>query len=335
MAGASDRLPVSVLTGFLGSGKTTLLSRLVRDPQMAKAAVIINEFGEVGLDHLLVEKADENTVLMESGCLCCTMRSDIIDTLRDLDSRRARGEVTEFDRIVIETTGLADPAPILHTLMTDPLVTGRFRLAGVAATIDSTAVLAQLERHEECVKQAAMADRLIITKTDLSDPQTQAKVRETLRRLNPGAEQIDARSDEFSPSALFEIGPYRADARAAEVARWMDAGDEHTAAHNHLHDHGFSSFAITIEAPVPLDALLRFFERLASTEGEDLLRMKAIVHAIESDRPIVVHGVQHIVYPPTQLKSWPPGDRRTQMVFITQGLSEARVRRLLERTLGH
>ena len=213
----TSRIPVSVLTGFLGSGKTTLLSRLVRDPAMAKAAVIINEFGEIGLDHLLVEKADENTVLMESGCLCCTMRSDIIETLRDLDSRRSRGEVPDFDRVVIETTGLADPAPILHTIMTDPLVAGRFCLAGVVATVDAVLGLQQLARHEESLKQAALADCLVITKADIAEPDEVATLQARLKQLNPGAEQVVSQSSGLDPSLFFSTGPYLAEEKSEQV----------------------------------------------------------------------------------------------------------------------
>jgi G3E family GTPase len=328
----TSRIPVSVLTGFLGSGKTTLLSRLVRDPAMARAAVIINEFGEVGLDHLLVASADENTILMESGCLCCTMRSDIIDTLRDLDSRRSRGEVADFDRVVIETTGMADPAPILHTLLTDPHVAGRFRLAGVAATVDGVAGLAQLDRHEESVKQAALADRLIITKTDIAAPEEVDRLRARLRRLNPGGDQVDPHDDAFSPAALFDLGLYQSDAKIDQVARWLTAPHDHRD-HEAGHHHDVDAFSITLEKPHALSRLLQFFEALARDEGDDLLRVKAILNVSESERPIILHGVQHIIYPPTQLAAWPPGPRKSQIVFIVQGVSPQRVRTLLNRML--
>jgi G3E family GTPase len=239
------RLPISVLTGFLGSGKTTLLSRVIRDPSMARTAVVINEFGEVGLDHLLVAKADENTVLMDSGCICCTIRSDLSETLRDLYLKRLRGEVPEFDRLVIETTGLADPAPILHTLMTDPLISSRFRLDGVVTTVDAVHGMGQLDSQEESLKQAAVADRVVLTKTDIADPAVVKNLRHRLKHLNPGAVQVDAQTPDALASLLFEAGLYNPATKSLDVQRWLKAeaydggpGGHDQTGHDHAgHDH--------------------------------------------------------------------------------------------------
>ncbi|MGH7037718.1 MAG: CobW family GTP-binding protein [Stellaceae bacterium] len=343
----SALIPVTVLTGFLGSGKTSVLNHILKQPGMAATAVIINEFGEIGLDHLLVESATDDIVLMSSGCLCCTVRSDIAETLLDLYVKRAKNEIPDFRRVVIETTGLADPAPILHTLMSDPLIAARYALDGVVTTVDAKNGAATLDRQSEAVKQAAVADRLLLTKTDLAAGGEIETLRALLAMLNPSAPILPVARGAVDPEGLFGLGLYDPQTKSLEVQRWLrdeafaDAQDEHEHeddghdedGHHDVnrHDERIRAFCLVRDKPVSWTALSAWLDALAEMRGDDLLRMKAIVALVERpDEPVILHAVQHVFHPPVLLPEWPSEDHRTRMVFITRDLP----REMVEKTLA-
>lgn len=330
-----DLVPVNVLTGFLGSGKTTLLRRLLRSRQMASTAVIINELGEVGLDHLLVQRIDSTTVLLESGCICCTVRSDLREALRDLHSKAERGELARLDRVVIETTGLADPAPILFTVMTDPVLRHHFRLSNVLATVDAVNGARQLGENPESVKQAAVADRLLLTKTDLVAAEAARGLRRELARLNPSAPVLDVHADEVEPDTLLASDGYDPETKAAEVQGWLEREAdarappfERPGLGRHASD--IRSFHLDFDEPLDWTVFGIWLTMLLHRHGERVLRVKGILNVTGSPTPVCVNGVQHLVHPPFHLEAWPTSDRRSRLVFIVRGIDPAAIRGSLQ-----
>ncbi len=339
-------IPLTLLTGFLGAGKTTLLNRLLKDPALADTAVIINEFGEVSLDHLLVDYVGDNMVVLQSGCLCCTLRGDLVDglekLLHDLDNGRVK-----FSRVLLETTGLADPAPVLHTAMAHPYLVKRFRLDGVVTVVDAVSGEGALDAHPEAVKQVAVADRIVLSKTDLAAPAGATRLLDRLRALNPAAIVLDAAKGEATAERLLNCGLYDPARKIPDVKKWL-AAEAYADAHSHDHAHGHHhhhdvnrhddhivSFVLTTDKPIPAGTLDMFLELLRATYGANLLRMKGIVDVAEMPgTPVVVHGVQHVFHPTAQLERWPDEDRRTKLVFITKDLPERTVRELFEAFLG-
>lgn len=358
MSDVPTMTPVNLITGFLGSGKTTLLQRLLRDPALADTAVLINEFGEVGLDHHLLERIDDTMVLLQSGCLCCTIRGELSSAIRDLHSKRESGSIPNFRRLVIESTGLADPFPILSTVHADPVLKHHFRLGNVIATVDAVNGEAQLARQPESVKQAAVADRLVVTKTDLVDKQATQALIARIRQLNPYAPLWCAPSSGFNAEALLSHDLFGLTGKSEEAQQWfaaeiagMQARQEHGhdlddhghGGHHHSHirndragssapSHhgGVHAFSLTFEKALDWTVFGIWLTMLLNRHGTAILRVKGILNVEGSPAPVAVHGVQHLVHPPVHMAAWPDGDRRSRLVFIVDGLE----RDLIERSLS-
>lgn len=334
--------PVNLLTGFLGSGKTTLLRRLLNDPALANTAVLINEFGEVGLDHHLLDRIDETMVLMQSGCLCCTIRGELSQAIRDLHSKRERGVVPAFDRLVVESTGLADPFPILSTLKADPVLRHHFRPGNVVTTVDAVNGLSQIEKHPESVRQAAVADRIALTKTDLADNAETARLLDRLRGLNPDA-PVFRTSGDVDADALLGRDMKAAGTMAGPAKAWFAAmlradvppvaGPDAGHAHRHdgdTHLDRIRSFVVTVDDPIDWTAFGVWLTMLLHRHGDKVLRVKGILALAGETRPVAIHGVQHLVHTPVHMSAWPSEDRRSRIVFIVDGLDPETIKRSLQ-----
>jgi len=332
------RIPVTLLTGFLGSGKTTLLNKLLSDPGMKDTAVIINELGEAGLDHILAQNVEssyvaDNTVLLQSGCLCCTLSNELADTMRDLFFKRAMEAIPQFNRLVIETTGMADPGPILGNLLNEPVIESVYRLDAVVVTIDAMYGAEQIDTHAEARKQAAVADVLLLTKTDLVTPEQLADLKEKLIALNPGATQHKVLHGQIDPVFIIDVGLFDPTGQRAEPQRWLRAPLKSTKPRGMLpqpaHDDEISSFTVFMPKPLNWRDLKPVILKLCQTYGEQLLRLKGIIHAEDQPAPLAIHAVHFTPYPPTLLEGWDEDEPISRVVLIGKGLDEDGIRKLL------
>jgi G3E family GTPase len=351
MTSVSDRplVPVTLLTGFLGSGKTTLLNQLVQQQLMSDTLVIINEFGETALDHLLVTHSRENLIQeMSSGCLCCTIRGDLVKTLREISIKYFQDGERRFNRVLIETTGLADPAPIIHTLMVDPQVSNRYQLDGIVTTVDMATGQQTLDNHPEAIKQAAVADCLLLTKADLVSLEDQQALVDRLDVINPAATRYFVDQGQIEAEKLLNVGLFSTQGKAVDVERWLKeeayrSSSEHGhhrehSDHDHKHSHGdmhhqhhhdvnrhddhIRAFCFSRAEPIDEDDLNEWMELIMLMSGSNILRVKGILNIKDREQPMVIHGVQHIFHPPLLLPNWPDGNRHSRFVFITKHISQ-------------
>ncbi|MEK0084102.1 CobW family GTP-binding protein [Benzoatithermus flavus] len=320
---------VNLLTGFLGSGKTSLLKRLLCQPSLEDTAVLINEFGEVGLDHLLIEEVDQDVVLLKSGCVCCTVRGDLRDGLDRLFGRMLRGEVPRFSRVVIETTGLADPVPIVASFSADPALRYHFQLGNVVTVIDAVNGMANLARHPEALKQVALADRLVVSKTDLVGPEEVAALCRRLAALNPTAAIHRSSEDEPAPASLLLDDVHDPARKGEEVRRWLAAAEREALHddHRHHHDDSIATFCLSTDEPLDWAPFGLWLSMLLNRHGSEILRLKGLLWVEGVDRPVVVQGVQHLVHKPVHLDAWPDGKPVTRLVVIGRGLDRAAILR--------
>jgi len=333
-----QKIPLTILTGFLGSGKTTLLNRLLRAPGLADTAVIVNEFGEIGIDHLLVEQADDGIIELSDGCLCCTIRGALVDTLADLIDRLQTGRIAALRHVMIETTGLADPAPVLQMLMGHPVMVQAFHIQGVITTLDTVNAMQTLDQYKESRRQIAFADRIVLTKTDLqADKSNLQALKNRIAAMNPGAGIFNGADLADNPLPLVENAVFNPDQKTVDLAGWLSAEAVEEQAHKHQHDHAHShhansphhsdairAFSLSHDKPVAMPAIHGFITLLRAQHGSRILRVKGIVHTVEKgDRPLVIHAVQELFHPPQRLKNWPDDKRDTRLVIIADGLDTA------------
>ncbi len=317
----SGRIPIVLITGFLGSGKTTLLGKLLRHPGMDRAAVIINELGDIAIDHQLVTASSEQMTLLGNGCLCCTVRTDLQETLRELFIKRRAGEVIDFDRVFVETTGLADPVPVLHSFQSDGLLGAQYRLDGVVTVVDAVNGMGQLDTMPEAVKQAAVADRIVMSKTDIADAEVVSALVSRLRSLNPFVSIAKAIQGEIDPATLVNLAPGSAKALPAELERWL--GDRDTYLGKALkgnHDASIRTFSLRFDQPFTWDGLNAVLQTLTALRGPDLLRVKGIVNVAGEAGPVILQAAQHVIHPPVTLDGWRDADRSSRIVFITRNI---------------
>ena len=337
------RIPVTLLTGFLGSGKTTLLNKLLHHPSMKDTAIIINELGDAGLDQVFAnsnlaqnienEHIADNTVLLSSGCLCCTLKNELADTMRDLFFKRALQAIPEFKRLVIETTGMADPGPILANLMNEPVIESTYRLDAVVVTIDSAYGLQQIENNQEALKQSAVADVLLLTKTDLASNEQISALKEKLISINPGATQHKVLHGELDPAFVIDVGLFDIATKQPEPQRWLRAPYKPKLPKGTLpqkiHDDDIVSFTVTMPQPLKWSQLKPHLLKFCQTYGKNLLRLKGIIHAEDQPAPLAIHAVHFTPYPPTLLEGWSEEEPVSRIVIIGKGLDELEVRKAL------
>ena len=332
---ADGSLPVTLLTGFLGSGKTTVLNHIVRT--LPRTAILMNEFGDVALDHQLLQKMEGPMALLSGGCVCCTISGSLSPTLKNLWMARQKGDIPAFERVIIETTGVADPVPVLDNLLRDNWVRARYRLDGVITTVDAVFGMGQLDAHFEAVKQVAVADRLLLTKTDLAPAAAVIALRERLAGLNPAADILTVIQGDIDPAALQNLGLWNAKTQQLEAPRWLKqsryrparAGKLGGKSQAEVHDTRIQTFSVVLDAPLDRYGLHSALSMLTSFRAENLLRFKAIVNLRNEARPVVLHGIQHVLYPEAQLDAWPDDDHRSRFVFIVRDLDPAFIARLL------
>ena len=332
MSAYSDLIPVNVLTGALGSGKTTLLKALLRAPRLTGTMVLVNELGEIGIDHHLVEHASESTLLLENGCLCCAMRDDLKTALKDLHSRRDRGEIPRYERVVVETTGIADPVPIAYTLLAEPVLQHHYRLGNVVTVVDAVNIPAQLDRFTESVRQVALADRLVVSKLDLAGPGAMEALLPRLTALNPAAPIMAADAPDLDPVDLLITDIHDRQSKSRDVERWMHATNDAAVAHggHDSHPDAITACCFTFDTVLDWTAFGVWMSMLLHRHGDRVLRMKGLLNVAGVPGPVLINGVQHLVHPPAHLDRWPDEDRCSRVVVISNGLGREEIERSLQ-----